>query len=75
MMQRRHQIVHRADRVKEYDSDTYTFQPIVELEVRLWLKATTLFMSNLLGPLVMKLNPLEELVKRLNIKLAEEGTE
>jgi hypothetical protein len=41
--------------------------------VRLWLTATTVFMSNLLGPLVMKLNPLEELVKKLNIKLVEEG--
>jgi hypothetical protein len=75
MIQRRHCIVHRADRVKEVDSENHVFQPILELEVRLWLTATTVFMSNLLRPLVMKLNPLEELAKKLNIKLVEESAE
>jgi hypothetical protein len=77
MIQRRHAIVHRADRVNAADSDSenYVLQPILGVDVRLWVDATIAFMSDLLGPLLIKLNPLEELAKKINIKLAEESTE
>jgi hypothetical protein len=67
MIERSHQIVHRADRIKPSDSDTYTLQPIEAYEVLTWLKATNDFMSSLCGPVFLKLNPLQELAKKLNI--------
>lgn len=71
MIQRRHYIVHRADRVKATDSDNYVLQPILGIDVRLYLESTTSFMSGLMRPVLLKLNPLEELTKRLNIDLPE----
>lgn len=40
MIRRRHQIVHRADRVKEPNSNTYTLETIQLPEVQSWLEAT-----------------------------------
>ena len=71
MIQRRHYIVHRADRVKASGSETYALQPIHLADVSLWLEATIIFMSGLMAPFLIKLNPLEELAKKLNIKLLE----
>lgn len=48
MISRRHQIVHRADRVKATPTpghDTYRIQPIQALEVQNWLLATYKFMA------------------------------
>ena len=41
-----------------------------------WVRGTltTVFMSGLIGPYVIKANPLEELARRLNIKLSEGST-
>jgi hypothetical protein len=47
MIQRRHQIVHRADRVSSDGSDSYVLQPILAIEVLTWLKATHDFMAGL----------------------------
>jgi RiboL-PSP-HEPN len=54
MMQRRHQIVHRGDRVKALDSDTYTPQPLEREKVVTWLGATVRFVHSLVQPLVFK---------------------
>lgn len=40
MIRRRHQIVHRADRVKSPDSNNRTPECIQAVEVRRWLDAT-----------------------------------
>jgi hypothetical protein len=55
MMQRRHQIVHRGDRAKATDSDTYAPQPVDRQQVVTWLHATTSFVQSLVHPLVRKL--------------------
>jgi hypothetical protein len=54
MMQRRHQIVHRGDRVKGSDPNTFTLQPIDREQVLAWLSATIKFVHSLLQPLVFK---------------------
>ena len=64
MIQRRHQIVHRADRVKTPGSGKYTLQPIEAGEVLAWLRATTAFTLSVTKPLFRKLNPLEEILER-----------
>lgn len=68
MIARRHQIVHRADRVKAPHSDTYSLQPIDDLQVQKWLGATQQFMTSLWQPLLGKLNetkrPEEGFVKK-----------
>ena len=64
MIQRRHQIVHRADRVKGPGSEKYTLQPIEAGEVWAWLRDTTGFMISVTHPLFRKLNPLEEIMKK-----------
>jgi hypothetical protein len=69
MIERRHQIVHRADRVKTVDSSAYKLQPIEPQQVSHWLEVTTNFMQSLMNPLFLKLNPLEELAKAFNVKL------
>jgi hypothetical protein len=56
MIARRHQIVHRADRVKAPHSDIYSLQPINADQVHNWLGATLKFTSSLVTPLARKLN-------------------
>jgi hypothetical protein len=69
MIQRRHQIVHRADKVKIGDSNAYKLQPIEPQQVSHWLGVTTNFMQSLMGPLFLKLTSLEDIAKQLNVKL------
>jgi hypothetical protein len=59
MIQRRHQIVHRADRVKAPGTNNRVLQPIDRNEVLTWMKATERFMKSLYIPLLDKLIPLE----------------
>jgi hypothetical protein len=47
MIERRHDIVHRADRVKATDSDTYILQPIEASQVEKWMEASNVFMGSL----------------------------
>jgi DNA-binding PadR family transcriptional regulator len=69
MVERRHLIVHRADRVKAPDSETYTLGPIQAAEVNKWLQATVAFIQSLMQPLFLRLYPPEELAKMFNISL------
>ncbi len=55
MILRRHQIVHRADRVKVADPDTYRLQPLHPEQVEEWLNATANFMAGLISQLFDKL--------------------
>jgi hypothetical protein len=50
MIQRRHQIVHRADKAKPNPSAVPTFQHIKSSDVTSWLKATLEFMRTLNSP-------------------------
>jgi RiboL-PSP-HEPN len=59
MIRRRHQIVHRADRVKDPASDSFVLQPIKRSEVVRWLQATLTFTSGLIDPLLRKLPELK----------------
>jgi hypothetical protein len=56
MIERRHDIVHRADRIKAADSDTYILQPIEASQVEKWMDASTDFMGGLSVPLFEKRN-------------------
>jgi hypothetical protein len=58
MIERRHQIVHRADR--RSDSGKMVLQPIDRNEVVEWLQATVTFTSGLLTPLLHKLPTLSK---------------
>jgi len=69
MIQRRHLIVHRADRVKAPDSEAYALQPIQATEVLKWLQVTAGFIQSLMQPLFLKLYPPEELAKMFNVIL------
>jgi hypothetical protein len=71
MMERRHQIVHRADKVRVAAANTnaYSLQPIEAIEVLLWLRATINFMQSLLQPMFLKQTPLDELAKKLGIRI------
>jgi RiboL-PSP-HEPN len=64
MIQRRHQIVHRADKVKPTHSATPVLQPIKSADASGWLKATHEFMLSLNGPLMDKLVELEQKVPK-----------
>jgi hypothetical protein len=66
MMKRRHQIVHRADRIQADDPEI--LEPISPDEVELWMEATKTFVGSLLGEIVIKL-PIEDAIAR---KLQEE---
>ena len=59
MIQRRHQIVHRADKLKPPDSQTPVLQPITSRDASRWLQATYQFMLSLNEPLLSKLARLE----------------
>lgn len=60
LIQRRHQIVHRADKVKVAHSETPHLQPIKSADASRWLIATREFMESLNGPLLEKLIDLEK---------------
>jgi hypothetical protein len=73
MMQRRHQIVHRADRVKAAGSDEYVLEAIRPAEVRDWLDATSNFIRGLMQPLFLRLYPLEKLKEMFNLNVVKKG--
>jgi hypothetical protein len=52
MMQRRHQIVHRADRVKDPSSDTFKLAAVFASDVTGWLKATRDFTVQVVSELI-----------------------
>jgi len=66
MIQRRHQIVHRADRQKTPSSNTPVLQPIEDRDATRWLRATHQFMLNLCGQLLTKLSLLEKQGRNTN---------
>ena len=53
MMKRRHQIVHRVDRIRP--DDPTVLEAITPAEVEAWADATTTFISQLLGEIALKL--------------------
>jgi RiboL-PSP-HEPN len=67
MMERRHQIVHRADRVKGTESNIPVLEPIDPQEVFVWLKAVADFMTHLTGEIAGKLNSFEDMMKRIDL--------
>jgi hypothetical protein len=71
MIQRRHQIVHRADRFKVDAPTNWSRQTIEPAEVMEWLEATGEFMEEIIVELFSKLNTTEDLVKRLNIQIVK----
>ena len=60
MIQRRHQIVHRADKLKGKNSETPTLQSISSADALRWLQAAQRFMYHLDAPLLEKLAELQE---------------
>jgi hypothetical protein len=80
MMQRRHHIVHRADKARNGDG----LEPIDPRDVVKWLTATIYFMGNVAHTSFLKQHPSEELAKELrevagqfdaNAETAEPGAE
>jgi hypothetical protein len=69
MIQRRHVIVHRADRAKAADSDAYVLQAINSGEVLKWPRAILSFIQSLMEPLFLKLHPAEDLARKFKIPL------
>lgn len=61
MMQRRHNIVHRADKARTGDG----LEPIDPRDVMAWLTATMYFMGNVAHTSFLKQHPSEELAKEL----------
>jgi hypothetical protein len=57
MIQRRHYIVHRADRVKDCVSGAYMPQAIEEGQGRRWVDTTSNFMDGLIVPMLEKKMP------------------
>jgi len=69
MIERRHQIVHRADKAKAADSNAYELQPLEPQQVSRWVKATTNFMQSLMPTLVIKqMTSREDVGKKPNEK-------
>jgi hypothetical protein len=65
MMARRHDIVHRADKIKAPGSDFYTLQPIDVPQVERWLDAAQKFMGSMWEPLYTKQNSPDALERRI----------
>ena len=59
MIQRRHQIVHRGDKLKPTPSAAPVLQPMKLVDATRWLRATFEFMDNLNAPLAKKLARIE----------------
>ncbi len=72
MIQRRHVIVHRADRMKGVGKTSTQPQPVDSVIVGRWVKATNTFMLGLLAPTFKKLNSPELIVKKLGINIEDE---
>ena len=70
MMKRRHQIVHRGDRVE--GSDPTVLAAISPDEVEAWIEDTTVFLGSLLTELAIKLLPLKDTAKEFTIPAAKE---
>jgi hypothetical protein len=68
MIQRRHLIVHRADRTK-IDTGGYTSAKINKNEVVDWVMATSQFMSDVLSPFLIKRWPPEVVESKFNVKI------
>ena len=68
MMQRRHQIVHRADETKVPFFGIYNVQSIDPDEVWKWLMAVHSFMAHLCTPIFMKKMPPEALADKCELK-------
>jgi hypothetical protein len=76
MMKRRHQIVHRVDRIRP--DDPTVLEAITPDQVEAWVEAATKFIASFLGEIAMKL-PLAEttsqkLVEELAVKLPRAET-
>jgi hypothetical protein len=54
MIDRRHQIVHRADKIKTSGSETYVLQPIQAADVKGWAAAVAVFIVSVLPSLALK---------------------
>jgi HEPN superfamily RiboL-PSP-like protein len=67
MNQRRHQIVHRADRVKAVDSDTWSLQPVDLRKLAEWTAATFAFAHSLAGPIASMLYTPETIEQKFGI--------
>jgi hypothetical protein len=61
MIRRRHQIVHRADRIKPADSDTYVLQTIKSSDVIGWTLMVGTFIGSVLPQLAIKTYSREKL--------------
>jgi hypothetical protein len=68
MIRRRHQIVHRADRIGG------EFQPVDSGEILNWVEVTRTFMHSLLWPIFLKHYPIEVLRTKFNIASVDEET-
>jgi hypothetical protein len=66
MIQKRHQIVHRADKAKPKQSENPLLQPIKSADVSRWLKATHEFMQSLNPALLQKLAQVEAITVIIN---------
>ena len=66
MMQRRHLIVHRADKIKRLDSNSYELQPIDGREVLKWIGSTGHFLSSLVPPLIKMLSTIADASPKSN---------
>jgi hypothetical protein len=61
LMKRRHQIVHRADKIKVADSDAYIVQAIERADVHKWSVAVFAFVGGILPSLAQRLFTREKL--------------
>jgi hypothetical protein len=72
MMQRRHQVVHRADSAKSSSPTGPILEAINSDDVGKWMVDAVTFMMDVSGQVTTKLLSLEELAKKLNIPAARQ---
>jgi len=72
MMKRRHQIVHRVDRIRP--DDPTALEAISPDQVEAWAEATTKFIGSFLGEIAIKLPLAETTAKQLLDELAAKTT-
>jgi hypothetical protein len=65
MMQRRHLIAHRADRLPTAASETYEKQPISSLQVSRWVNAANSFAQNVLRAVVKQATPPDSPLRKI----------
>jgi hypothetical protein len=73
MMQRRHQIVHRADRVKEPKMDSYILQPIESESVLKWVSAVIMFVFGMLPWIAQRTFTQEKLERAIKTVAMQRG--